>query len=126
MAASVSERLLLLELGGTRTRCALKRHLSPRTVGAVMRSLPVSGRVRSLGGGVLYLKAGIDSGLERPRSSFCRGDVAFLPSAQSICFFTADAPRAQPMTPLGSLGDGAGLLDSARPGDTARLYEDAA
>lgn len=86
-------------------RCSLHRHLSPRTVGIVTRSLPLRGNVHRLGRNIVYVETRIDSGLERPRTDFKKGDVAFLPSTGSICFFLADVSFPNRMTPIGRLDD---------------------
>lgn len=114
------QRPLELEVvGGGSTGCRIRRHLAPRTAGIIVRSLPIEGNAHRMGGGMLYIRAGIDSGLERSRTSFRRGDVAFLPSAGGICFFTRDSATG-PMAPIGDLDD-PGVLDGAGPGDVLRL-----
>lgn len=124
----MSVRRLVLEVRGkARIRCDLKRHLSPRTVGAIARSLPLEGHAHFLGKSVAYIETAVDSGAERPRREFRRGDVAFMPSSGSICFFLSDA-AVNAMTPLGRLllSEGADELKSVAPGDVLCLYEEAA
>ena len=65
---------------------------------------------------IVYIETDIDSGLERARSEFKTGDVAFAPSARSICFFLRDARSPRKMTPVGSLAGDVGLLESTSPG----------
>ncbi|MCH7560868.1 MAG: tetratricopeptide repeat protein, partial [Thaumarchaeota archaeon] len=74
---SVSRKQLILEiLGKAKIPCNLKRHLSPRTVGTIMRSLPLEGHAHLLGQSILYFETSIDSGIERARTEFKKGDVA--------------------------------------------------
>ena len=48
--SSVSRKQLILEISGkVKLSCDLKRHLSPRTVGTIMRSLPLDGNSHLLG-----------------------------------------------------------------------------
>ena len=121
---SVSRKQLILEIRGKhKISCDLKRHLSPRTVGTIMRSLPLEGHAHLLGNSILYFETGVDSGIERSRSEFKKGDVAFLPSSGSVCFFTKDVVSAKKMTPIGKLSGDVSLLGDVKPGDVFCLYE---
>ena len=121
---SVSRKQLILEIRGKhKISCDLKRHLSPRTVGTIMRSLPLEGHAHLLGNSILYFETGVDSGIERSRSEFKKGDVAFLPSSGSVCFFTKDVDSAKKMTPIGKLSGDVSLLGDVKPGDVFCLYE---
>ena len=76
---SVSKKQLILEIKGkSKILCFLKRHLSPRTVGTIMRSLPLEGHAHMLGKSIAYFETSIDSGIERSKTEFKQGDVAFL------------------------------------------------
>ena len=125
--SSVSRKQLILKIQGkVKIPCDLKRHLSPRTVGAMMRSLPLEGHVHQLGKSILYFETTIDSGIERPRSEFKKGDVAFLPSSGSICFFINDVVSGKTMTPIGKLGNNIDALNDVKSGDVFCIYEETA
>jgi hypothetical protein len=122
---SVSKKQLILEIRGKgKIKCDLKRHLSPRTVGVIMRSIPLEGHVHLLGKSILYFETSVDSGTERARTEFKKGDVAFLPSSGSICFFTRDVVFAKTMTPIGKLGDNIDMLNDVKSGDVLSIYEE--
>ncbi len=124
---SVSRKQLILEiLGKAKIPCNLKRHLSPRTVGTIMRSLPLEGHAHLLGQSILYFETSIDSGIERARTEFKKGDVAFLPSSGSICFFITDVTSGRTMTPIGKLVDNIDALKNIKSGDVFRIYEETA
>ena len=124
--SSVSKKQLILEIKGkTKIRCDLKRHLSPRTVGTIMRSLPLEGHAHMLGKSIAYFETTVDSGIERSRKEFKKGDVAFLPSSGSICFFIDDTESAKAMTPIGKLIDGVVPLIDLKSGDVLCFYEEA-
>ena len=124
---SVSKKQLILEIRGKgKISCDLKRHLSPRTVGTIMRSLPLEGNAHLMGQSILYFETSVDSGIERARSEFKKGDVAFLPSSGSICFFINDVSSGKTMTPIGKLGDDVDVLKTAKSGDVLCIYEDTA
>ena len=123
--SSVSRKQLILEIRGkAKISCDLKRHLSPRTVGTIMRSLPLEGHAHLLGKSILYFETNVDSGIERSRSEFKKGDVAYLPSSGSICFFLNDAVFGKPMTPIGKLGENIDALKDVKSGDVFCIYEE--
>lgn len=125
--SSVSKKQLILEIRGkVKLSCDLKRHLSPRTVGTIMRSLPLEGNAHLMGQSILYFETNVDSGTERARSEFKKGDVAFLPSSGSICFFINDVTSGKTMTPIGKLGDDVDVLKTVKSGDVLCIYEDTA
>ncbi len=122
---SVSRKQLILEIQGkAKISCDLKRHLSPRTVGTIMRSLPLEGHAHLLGKSILYFETTIDSGIERARTEFKKGDVAFLPSTGSVCFFITDVTSGKTMTPIGKLRSNIDALKDVKSGDVFRIYEE--
>ena len=122
---SVSRKQIILEIQGkSKIPCDLKRHLSPRTVGTIMRSLPLEGHAHQLGQSILYFETVVDSGIERARSEFKKGDVAFLPSSGSICFFINDVASGKTMTPIGKLSSNIDALNDVKSGDVFCIYEE--
>ena len=122
---SVSKKQLVLEIKDkAKIPCDLKRHLSPRTVGTIMRSLPLEGHAHLMGKNIAYFETKIDSGTERARKEFKKGDVAFSSSSGSICFFIADSIPGKTMTPIGKLTENIEALNNLKPGDVFLLYED--
>ena len=88
---SVSRENIVLQIDSQKIiKCELKRHLSPKTVGKIMRSLPIQGNAHFLGKSIVYFETSIDSGIERSRKEFKKGDIAFLPIGKLICFFRSD------------------------------------
>ena len=124
-SASVSKKQLVLEIKDkSKIPCDLKRHLSPRTVGTIMRSLPLEGHAHLMGKNIAYFETKIDSGTERAKKEFKKGDVAFSSSSGSICFFIADSVPGKTMTPIGKLTENIDALNNLKPGDVFLLYED--
>ena len=120
---SVSKKQLILEIKGkSKIQCFLKRHLSPRTVGTIMRSLPLEGHAHMLGKNIAYFETTVDSGIERSKTEFKQGDIAFLSSTGSICFFIDDSKPGKTMTPIGNL-ERVDELKNLKPGDVFLLYE---
>ena len=89
-----------------------------------MRSLPLDGNSHLMGKSIVYFETSVDSGIERSRSNFKKGDVAFLPSTGSICFFVSDVESIKTMTPIGKFNDGLDELKNVKSGDVLRLYEE--
>ncbi len=122
---SVSKSRLVLEIRGkSRIPVELKRHLAPRTVGMLLRSLPLDGNVHFLGENIVYIESSVDSGIERARRDFKRGDIAFYPAKGSICFFVGAASTGRQMSPIGRVASNVEGFGSARPGDVLSLYQD--
>ncbi len=125
-SVSISKKQLILEIKDkAKIPCELKRHLSPRTVGTIMRSIPLEGHAHLMGKNIAYFETTIDSGTERPRKEFKKGDVAFLSSSGSICFFIDDSIPGKTMTPIGRMTENVDELKNLKPGDVFSLYEDA-
>jgi len=124
-SGSVSKIILVLEIRGkSKMACELKRHLSPKTVGTIIRLLPLEGNAHLLGKSIAYFETPIDSGIERPKSNFKKGDIAFLPVEGSICFFVADSEPGKKMTPLGKITSNVDALKEVKSGDVFSLYAD--
>lgn len=122
---SVSKIKVILEIRGkAKLNCELKRHLSPRTVGIISRSLPLEGNVHNLSDNIAYFETSIDSGLDRPRNEFKKGDIAFLPTNGSICFFSEDTTSSKTMTPLGKILSDVTSLHNISSGNVFALYAD--
>jgi len=60
-------------------------------------------------------------GVEKPRTQFVRGDVAFLASGGLVCLFIRDAQSERPLNPLGKVDEGLEVFDATRVGDVVRL-----
>ena len=119
---TVSKIDVILEVNGReRIKCQLKRHLSPITVGLITRMLPLEGNVHQMGRSIMYFETGINSGIERKRTDFKKGDIAFLPTEGSICFYMYDISDGKPMTIIGKITDGIDKLSGIKSSDVLSL-----
>ena len=101
---TVSRFDVILKINGSDyISCQLKRHLSPITVGLIMRMLPLSGNAHRIGKSIVYFETNVNSGIERKKTDFKRGDIAFLPVEGSMCFYINDVYDGKPMTPIGKI-----------------------
>ena len=122
---SVSIINIFLEIKGkTKILCQLKRHLSPRTIGLITRSMPIHDNVHRMNKSVVYIKTNIDSGMERKKTDFKKGDIAYFPTGRCICFFLNDVLDGQPMTPIGKLLSSIENLKDVKTGDILTLYSE--
>ena len=120
-AGSVSKIECLATVNGkAQGSISLFRHLAPLTVNAVLRALPFDSRV-SLQASTVCLITQLRVGVEKPRTRFVRGDVAFLPSGGLVCVFLGDARSDRPLNPLGKVEKGLEVFDAIRPGDAVSL-----
>ncbi len=120
-SGTVSKFDLVLKINGSENiLCQLKRHLSPVTVGLIMRMLPLSGNAHQIGKSIIYFETNINSGIERKKTDFKRGDIAFLPIEGSICFYIDDVSNGKPMTPIGTINE-IEKLTTVKPSDILSL-----
>jgi hypothetical protein len=122
-AGSVSSSHLVIEIKTkSKLTCELKRHLSPKTVGSILRSLPLDGNAHFLGQNIIYIETAINSGVERQRKEFKKGDIAFSPPGGSICFFVSDVVTTKSMTPIGKILENVDALKEVKSGDVIAIY----
>jgi len=107
--------------GNMKISCQLKRHLSPITVGLITRMLPLKGNAHQMGQSVVYFETKINSGVERKRTDFKKGDIAFLPTEGSICFYMDNISDGKPITIIGKIIDGIEKLSGIKSSDVLSL-----
>ena len=121
-SGTVSKVDVTLEINGNaKISCQLKRHLSPITVGLITRMLPLKGNAHQMGQSVVYFETKINSGIERKRTDFKKGDIAFLPTEGSICFYMDDVFGGKLMTIIGKITDGVEKLKAVKSSDVLSL-----
>ena len=121
-SGTVSRINVTLEINDNiRISCQLKRHLSPMTVGLITRMLPLKGNAHHIGKSILYFETKINSGIERKRVDFKKGDIAFLPTEGSICFYLHDLIGGKPMTIVGKVLDDIEKLNEVKSSDVLLL-----
>jgi hypothetical protein len=117
-AGSASKIDLVLSLKGKASATLeLKRHLAPKTVGAILRGLPLEGNAHMMGNTIAFFDTALNTGGEKLRTRFKKGEVGFLASNGSICFFLQDVTSSKPMTFVGKITSNPEALNEVRPGD---------
>jgi uncharacterized protein len=120
-AGSVSKVECTASVGGKgQGILSLYRHLAPLTVNAILRSIPFNSRV-NLQPAMVCLLTDLRVGVEKPRTLFARGDIAFLPSGSLLCVFLGDARSDRPLNPVGKVESGMDSFDSITRGDVVSL-----
>ncbi len=66
------------------------RHLSPRTVEAIVKELPMEGRV-ALWKEEIYFEISVKMGEEKAKSTVERGTVAFWSMGNALCIFYGES-----------------------------------
>ena len=121
-SGTVSKVNVTLEINGNmKISCQLKRHLSPITVGLITRMLPLKGNAHQMGQSVVYFETEINSGVERKRTDFKKGDIAFLPTEGSICFYLDDVIGGKLMTIVGKITSDIKKLKAVKSSDVLSL-----
>ena len=117
-AGSVSKIDLVLTLKGKESlSLELKRHFAPKTVGIIARALPLEGNAHMMGTSIAFMDTNLNAGGEKLRNQFKKGDIGFLASNGSICFFLQDVLQAKPMTLIGRIVTNIDVLNQVKPGD---------
>jgi len=70
-----------------------------------------------------YVETAIDTGVERARKEFKKGDIAFLTSNGSICFFFNELISSKAMSPIGKILSNIEPLGELKTGDVFRLTQ---
>ena len=121
-SGTVSRIDVILEINGVeRISCQLKRHFSPMTVGLITRILPLRGNAHHMGQSIVYFETRINSGIERRRTDFKKGDIAYLPTEGSICFYIDDVFGGKPMTVVGKITGDVKKLKTIKASDVLSL-----
>jgi len=115
---SVSKIETILKIKGkSELKFELKRHLAPKTVGNLTRSIPLEGNAHMMGNSFAYMETRVNTGGEKLRTQFKKGDVAFMAANGSVCFFVNDFESAKSMTLIGKITSNIDALDKVKPGD---------
>ena len=99
----------------------LYKHLSPVTITRILREVPITGRVNFYERNFVYILTSVVAGEEKSKKDFRKGQIAFMPSGSSICFFLQDIRSYKPMNLLGEMTTGMEFLESCKRGDSIEI-----
>jgi len=74
-----------------------------------------------MGQSVVYFETKIKTKVKHKRTDFKKGDIAFLPTEGSICFYLDDVFAGKQMTIIGKMTDGVDKLKTVKPSDVLSL-----
>jgi hypothetical protein len=96
--------------------CEMIRHLSPVSVGIILKRLPLQDRIHKFGDKLVYIETGLAIGAEKQKTRFKRGEIAYMTSNGSICIFINDS-SVVPMNPIGIVKSNLEIIEATRTGD---------
>lgn len=99
----------------------LYRHLAPITVAAILEELPIASRAMVQPGAMVTILTKLKIGVEKQRTEFGKGDVAFLAANGSICIFLANAQSQRPLNPVGKVEEGFESIQAVTAGDVIQI-----
>jgi len=99
----------------------LIRHLAPLTLSQLLRFLPLHGTVYYYVDVFCYIQTQINIGQEKPRKKFSKGDITFMTSNGSMCFFLKDANVSYSMNLIGKITSTIEELVNLRPVDVLTI-----
>ena len=79
----------------------LVRFRAPRTVDALLRTMPLEGRAALLKGG-FYISVPLQMGLEKPVKTVSSGTIAFWPLGSALCLFYDNSTTYSPVNVVGN------------------------
>lgn len=98
----------------------LMRFHAPLTVDAILKKLPIEGRV-ALWEEEVYFETPIKMGLEKPVSEAEPGTIAYWPMGSAICIFYGKTKPYSPVNVIGRIVRGLELFKQAKSGMKIRV-----
>ncbi len=96
------------------------RFLAPRTVDALLRLLPLGGRV-ALYGEQVYFQVPLRMGPEKGVTMVSEGDVAFWPLGGALCLFKAAMQTHGSVSLVGKVTSGLEIFTKVRSGTPIKI-----
>ena len=106
-------RLIVEDIG--EADCELARFLSPRTVEALVRKLPLEGRAALLKGGV-YFPVPLSLGTEKAKRTAEKGTLAYWPMGRALCIFYEGAKPHSPINIIGKVKENLEMFRQVKTG----------
>jgi len=110
---------MLTEKGGE-ARGELVRHLTPRTVDAIVRALPIEGRA-ALWKEEVYFETPVIAGAEKPKAKVEKGDLAYWPMGKAFCIFFDESQPYSPVNIIGKVTANLELFANVKSGSVIRV-----
>ena len=98
----------------------LVRHLAPRTVGMIVRKLPIEGRA-ALWKEEVYFEISVKMGEEKAKSIVEKGMIAFWPMGSAICIFYGETQPYSPVNVIGNITKNLELFSKVKSGTKIKV-----
>lgn len=96
------------------------RHLAPRTVEAITRSLPIEGRA-ALWKEEVYFEIPVKMGEEKARPTVKKGQIAYWPMGSALCIFYGATQPYSPVNLIGEITKGLELFEHVKSGTKIKV-----
>ena len=93
----------------------LIRYMAPRTVEAILRSLPLEGRA-ALWKEEVYFEIPVKIGGEKPAKTVKKGTLAYWPMGNDVCIFYGETQPYSPVNVIGLLTKNLDLFRKVKSG----------
>jgi len=96
------------------------RHLAPRTVDAIVKKLPIEGRV-ALWKEEVYFEIPVKMGEEKAEPTVKKGAIAFWPMGKALCIFYGESQPYSPVNIVGQVTMNLELFRQVKSGTKIRV-----
>jgi hypothetical protein len=96
------------------------RFASPRTADAILKLLPIGGRIARYGEEV-YFQISVKAPSENPRSTVDVGTIGYWPIGNAVCVFYGPTKPYSPVNKLGKITEGLGLFRDVKEGTVVTI-----
>jgi hypothetical protein len=93
----------------------LIRHLSPRTVDAIIKKLPLEGRA-ALWKEEVYFEIPVAAGKEKAKPTVKKGDLAYWPMGKALCIFYGESQPYSAVNIVGQITENLELFNKVKSG----------
>jgi uncharacterized protein len=98
------------------------RFASPRTTDALLRNLPIGGRIVRYGEEV-YFQVPVKASSESPKSMVEVGSIAYWPMGVAVCVFYGPTKPYSPVNKIGRITEGLDLFRTVKEGTIVTILK---
>ena len=98
----------------------LIRHLAPRTVDAITKTLPIEGRM-ALWKEEVYFEIPIKMGDEKAKPKVEKGTIAYWPMGNALCIFYGESQPYSPVNILGKVTNNLEIFADIKSGNRIKV-----
>jgi len=98
----------------------LIRYLAPRTVEALLRSMPING-ITAITKGMVYFETPVKVGSEKPRTKVEMGTLAYWPVSSAVCICLDDIQPYSALNIIGKITGDMTILEQMGSGKRVKM-----